>query len=513
MHHALHKILSLRLHRFVRRLWHDRADTASLAIVRVCLGALMLFDAAAGGEFLFNPNPGYPFSLKYPFFSWVEAFPAWAPALHYLLITATLGVIIGLFYRLSMALCATLFAYSSLLAAEYYLNHLYLLVLTCVLMCFAPAHRRWSLDRKLSFMRATPYDAPVFYLWVLRLQVEIVLLFAGIVKISPDWLRLEPLRSWLREAQGAVFFGSIWQYDWAVAISAYGAIVLHLVGAPLLLYRRTRLPVFALYCAFHIINHFIFNIGIFPWMTIALSTLFFAPDWPLALGRRLSARNQHGAVSPCCFQEDGPHGFTLGQKELSCTAALWFFLQITLPLRHYAYPGNVDWTDEAQILSWRMKLIERHSPGFTVVVYAAARSEIFVPRARALLSPRQYDKVSTQPGLMQDFARQMKQRYQLLSSTGDLRIHVFMPASYNYRPHTLLIDPMVDLGAQPLRVGPDPWLITENPHPVGNLESWPESSAYSPPPVAHIATLMGLPAISTCIFEEEFQHERCILAK
>ena len=102
------------------------------------------------------------------------------------------------------------------------------------------------------------------HLWLLKGQTEVVLIYAGLVKINSDWLNLEPLRTWLLESQDRVFFGWIWQYDAVVAASSYGVIALHIVGAPLLLWKPTRLPVVLVYCGFHVCNHLIFDIGIFP---------------------------------------------------------------------------------------------------------------------------------------------------------------------------------------------------------------------------------------------------------
>ena len=36
--------------------------------------------------------------------------------------------------------------------------------------------------------------------------------------------------------------------------------------------------------------------------------------------------------------------------------ALYIFLQCVIPLRHYLYPGDVNWTLEGDRMAWRMKL-------------------------------------------------------------------------------------------------------------------------------------------------------------
>jgi hypothetical protein len=65
-----------------------------------------------------------------------------------------------------------------------------------------------------------------------------------------------------------------------IALASYGVILLHVVGALLLLYSRTRLPLFVAYVLFSLANHLFFNIGTFPWLTLAGTTFFFDPGWP-----------------------------------------------------------------------------------------------------------------------------------------------------------------------------------------------------------------------------------------
>ena len=89
-----------------------------------------------------------------------------------------------------------------------------------------------------------------------------------------------------------------------VALASYGAIALHIVGAPLLLVAATRGWVMALYFAFHLVNHFLFNIGIFPWVAMAGTLMFLEPDWP-----RRAARFTKGlALRAVSRAPGGAHG-------------------------------------------------------------------------------------------------------------------------------------------------------------------------------------------------------------
>jgi hypothetical protein len=48
----------------------------------------------------------------------------------------------------------------------------------------------------------------------------------------------------------------------------------------LLLWRRTRVLAYLAALAFHLTNWYLFNIGIFPWIMICATLLFFPPSWP-----------------------------------------------------------------------------------------------------------------------------------------------------------------------------------------------------------------------------------------
>jgi hypothetical protein len=97
---------------------------------------------------------------------------------------------------------------------------------------------------------------------------------------------------WLSRRDDMPLVGELFNQDWVVALAAYGSIALHIVGAPLLLVRRARGWVMAIYFAFHLANHFLFRIGIFPWVAMAGTLLFLEPDWP----RRARRRVRQGAA-------------------------------------------------------------------------------------------------------------------------------------------------------------------------------------------------------------------------
>ena len=74
---------------------------------------------------------------------------------------------------------------------------------------------------------------------------------------------------------------------------SYGGLLLDLLAVPLLLWRRTRLLTFVALILFHINNAYMFSIGIFPWLMIAATTIYFDPAWP-----KLVWSNMKNAAKP-----------------------------------------------------------------------------------------------------------------------------------------------------------------------------------------------------------------------
>jgi len=260
--------ISLR-RRFIDPLFEE-VDASALVVFRVMFGVIMLVECWRfwSKGWIERHYIAPQFLFKYYGFEWVEAWPGSGMYWHFAaLAVLALLITVGVLYRLATVAFFFAFTYVFLLDQARYLNHFYLVILIAFMLMVIPAPR----------LRA---PAPAWSVWLFRLQFEVMYIFAGIVKINADWLRLEPMGMWLARRDDWPFLGELFLQDWVVAIASYGAIVLHIIGAPLLLVKATRGWVMAIYFAFHLMNHFLFNIGIFPWVAMAGTLLFLEPDWP-----------------------------------------------------------------------------------------------------------------------------------------------------------------------------------------------------------------------------------------
>ena len=94
-----------------------------------------------------------------------------------------------------------------------------MLIILLFLLCISPANRSFSIDQFLLRTRDSTH-APRIYLLLFKAQLEIILIYAGLVKLNSDWLQLEPLRTWLLTRRETLFFGELLQNDPVIAIYA-----------------------------------------------------------------------------------------------------------------------------------------------------------------------------------------------------------------------------------------------------------------------------------------------------
>ncbi len=376
-------------------------------------------------------------------------------------------VMIGAFYRVAIVTFILSFGYFFLLDRTQYLNHNYMVLLYAALLAVSPANRAFSVDARLRPHIRT-LTIPYWPVAAVRLQTEIILVYAGIVKITDDWLRGEPLRMWMHARMDEIPLAQIFQWDWVLMSAAIGVVVLHVVGAPLLLWRRSRLAVFLIYTAFHVTNSVMFNIGIFPWLTIAVTLIFFEPDWPQRLARRFLGLFEE-LPPPPRLRPDAPIP-RLGTAALA-GLALWFAVQLALPMRQALFPNLVGWTGDGHRFSWRMRIYDRDAQGYFRVVSPSGGSWAVEPQE--LLSRRQARNVLTRPDLIYDFA-QLLEELSRRRGLSDVQVYAHIRKSLNGRPMQDYVDSSVDLTEARYNVwGPDDWILPlESRAAEGRIAAW-----------------------------------------
>jgi hypothetical protein len=408
-------------------------DPASLAAFRILFGAVMAVSTirfmALGwiDEFFVQPK----FHFTWELFPWVAPL---APPLMYLLFVtlaaSAVGIAIGYHYRISATLFFLGFTYVELIDKTTYLNHYYLASLFSGLLIVMPAQTIWSVDawRKPSSVNSVP----AWTVNLLRFQLAVVYVFAGLAKINADWLLdAQPLRLWLAARSDLPLVGSFLSQAWvAFAFSWFGAAYdLTIVG--FLLWSRTRAVAYVTVVVFHLMTAVLFPIGMFPWIMIAATTIFFPPDWP----RRWVKQMWRPASA-------GPQ---MWRPALAGPLVLYIAVQIALPLRAYWPGADPEWTGDGFNFSWRVMLAEKS--GFTeFTVEDPSSGRHWRVRPREIVTARQELMMGQDPYMVRALARYIADDYRA-RGIANVRVHAESYATLNGRPVQRLIDPSVDLAA------------------------------------------------------------------
>ena len=188
-------------------------------------------------------------------------------------------------------------------------------------------------------------------------------------------------------------------------------------------------------------------------MMIASTVVFFEPDWPRRLVRDLRAGHPYriytltvgfilgfwiGALLPETMSPvraligavggaivgyhidepfrrvdkvvDKPSGprdpatpISLAQSSALVLLGAWALVQVLVPLRHFAIPANVHWTEEGHNFSWHMKLRDKDSHGY-FVVSDPLTSEAWRVDPGQYPTSRQLRKMTSRPEMILQFA-------------------------------------------------------------------------------------------------------------
>lgn len=425
-------------------------DGASLAVLRVLFGALLFVSTTRfvllGWLDILYGQP--TFFFKYWGFEWVRV-PSQAGvyAMYGALIALSLFVALGLFYRLAITLFGLLFAYAQLMDVTNYLNHYYLVVLLCGLMALLPMNAMFSLDARL-FPRVGRAHVPAWCLWLLRFQIGVVYLGAALAKTGPDWLlHAQPMGIWMGSRTHLPLLGPLLALPWVVLLLSWAGFLYDLTIVGWLSWRRTRAPAYLTVVVFHGLTSAFFHIGMFPLIMIIATTAFFSPSWP-----RRFLRGPAPALPKL-----GPPSLTLARRLALAGFALYALVQVAVPLRHFAYPGDVLWGEQGMRYSWKVMVREKKG-AITYRVRQRATGREWFASPHDYLTWRQVNEMSAQPDLILQLAHHIADDFER-RGLGEVEVRVEAKVSLNGRPAALLIDPDVDLTQIKDGVAVASWLL------------------------------------------------------
>ncbi len=408
-------------------------DNSSLIVFRIIFG-LLCFLESVGAIFtgwvkktLVEPE----FTFSFIGFEWLQPLPGNGMYYYYVIMGIfALFIMVGYKYRLSTLCFTIMWAATYLMQKSSYNNHYYLLMLLSSIMVLLPAHRYASVDAKLN-PKLKSLSMPQWCRLIIILQLFIVYSYAAKAKLYPDWLDTTVIELLMKGKAHYFLVGNILQLKWLHYILAYGGIVFDGLIVPLLLFKPTRKYAFMASIFFHLFNSFVFQIGIFPYLSLAFTLFFFEPKTIQKLFLKKKAfYNSKEVVIPKF------------KAPLLILFSIYFLVQIGLPLRHHIIEGDVLWTEEGHRLSWRMMLRSKIGKTSYSVKNKDSGKSTFI-NLDDYLTRKQRRSASTKPDVIWQFSQHLKQTFQ--NNGQEVAVYVNSKISVNGKPYKTLIDPDVDL--------------------------------------------------------------------
>ncbi|MCW9708176.1 HTTM domain-containing protein [Fodinibius salsisoli] len=446
---------------------------APLVVFRVLFGFIMLVStirfAFRGWIYELYIKPDFFFT--YYGFDWVQPLGEWGMyTLFFVIGLSALCMMLGYRYRLFSVLFFLCFTYVELIDKTNYLNHYYFVSIISFLLMLVPAHRNFSLDvvRNPSLRLQ---KVPAWTINIFKLQLGLVYFFAGLAKLNPDWmLHALPLKIWLPAQSHLPLIGWLFEYEWSAFLFSWAGAFYDLTIVFFLLYKPTRWLAYIAVIAFHLMTYFLFQIGMFPFIMILCTLIYFSAEfhqrlidwakkgWHFVARRSKQVSNEYSTFA---YQPS-----RLTKKVLATVLVIHFILQVLIPFRFLLYPGHLFWTEQGYRFSWRVMLMEK--AGHTIYeVYNPETDRRWEAANYDFLTPNQEKMMATQPDMILQFAHYLENYYQD-KGIKDPEIRVKAHVTLNNHKNKLLVDPSVDLTKVKRGFTPKYWLNPFN----DNQENW-----------------------------------------
>ena len=432
---------------FIDKYIHAPVEAAPLAVFRILFGFMMLFSIirfwSYGWIDKFYIEPKFFFS--YYGFEWVKPI---GNATYFIFIVCGISAIfvaLGYKYRIAIIAFFISFTYIELMDKTTYLNHYYFISILSFLMIFLPANVYFSIDAAKNPKRAFQY-IPAWNINSIKLLLGIIYFYAGLAKLNSDWLfKAMPLKIWLLSKFDIPFLGQFLHQEWVqYAFSWFGA-GYDLMIPFLLLYRKTRPFAFFLVVIFHVLTRVLFPIGMFPYIMIISTLIFFDAGLHQKLLARLSVLLKIGKQN-----FDNQKRLILRNNSITkfkwTTVILFFVVQLLFPFRYVLYPGELFWTEEGYRFSWRVMLMEKSGYAQFKVVNGESGRWFYVNNSD-FLTPFQEKQMAFQPDFILEYAHYLKDHFE---KDGHKNVQIFVDCqvALNGRLSTTFIEPNVDLAQE-----------------------------------------------------------------
>ena len=397
-------------------------------------------------EIYINPK----FHFTYWGFEWVHPMGTIGMHLVFLLLAlSALCIALGFLYRLATPIFFLSFSYVELIDVTTYLNHYYFVSLIAFLMIWLPANCAYSLDSRFQ-LTTRSNRVPAWTVAIIRFQIAVVYVFAGLAKLDPDWLRqAQPMRIWLPSKSHLPLVGPYLHKVWVAYLFSWFGAAYDLFIVIFLLIRKTRPVAYGFVIVFHLATAIFFPaIGIFPYVMIISSLIFF------------SGGTHEKLLSKILFNPAPELNIVRNKYSTALLypcLAIYVTFQVLFPLRFLFYPDRLFWTEQGFRFSWRVMLMEKSGIAYFRIYDAYTHANTEVNNAE-FLTPLQEKMMSTQPDLIVRYAHFLKKEF---SKRGlkNPEVYAEIYVALNGRRSTLFVDSSINLASQKLSLKPYSWIL------------------------------------------------------
>lgn len=412
------------------KIWALKPHRAeSLGIFRVLFGLINLWEVfylyriGFLENFIFGPN----FLFNYEF---LPLHPISRIGMEILLAGLALSCVLitlGYFYRIAICYFFLVFSYFFLLDKGLYNNHIFLISLISFLLIFIDADSSYSIGKKSKKL------IPQWQIRILQLQIAFVFFFGGLAKINPYWIGMHPVKEILemKSTETGIEFINSSSFQYIIML---GGICFDILIPFLLWIKKTRPWAIIAALVFNLSNSWIFNdINIFPYFMIAALLLFLDE----------SEFSKLPFISLEKISEKTPK-FKLSKPKMAILS-FYILFQLYLPLRHYMYPGYVDWTGDGQHFAWRMKIQHRDIEEMKFAIFDNEKKEIHEIDPKNHLNSSQYHQLSLSPQMIVQFAYFLKDIAQKKEGMKSVMVKSKVKVTFNGTKPSYIFDPTIDL--------------------------------------------------------------------
>jgi hypothetical protein len=442
----------------LKKYFNTTTETTTLAFFRLAFGLMMLFSiirfASYGWIDKMYIKPQFHFT--YYGFGWVKPLGDFTYVLFFICGLSALLLAIGYKYRMAAIVFFLSFTYIELMDKTTYLNHYYFISVVSFLLVFLPANASYSVDayknKSFAFQQI-----PVWTVDAIKLILGIVYFYAGLAKLNSDWLiEAMPLKIWLPMSSGMPVVGDFLNQNWAHYAFSWTGAFYDLSIPFLLLYRRTRLFGFVLVVIFHVFTKMLFPIGVFPYVMIISTLIFFNSDFHEKLLEKVATlfRLQTDVFKNGKILKNdwsGSNGLKLG------LISLFLLFQLVFPFRYLFYPGELFWTEEGYRFSWRVMLMEKSGYIQFKVTDSKTKQTVYIENSDYLTS-FQEKQMSFQPDFILEYAHFLRDHYKDMGfQNPEVRAESYV--GLNGRLSQRYINPDVDLAKEKESFKHKTWIL------------------------------------------------------